>query len=542
MIFRLFLASVVLLAARGEASYLRRNLEDTKENISSIADNKENISSSTANNKQTDAVVEPIGQELSQQYRASIQADAMLTHLQAFQSAADASGGIRAAGSLGFVKSLQYVAGQLLEAGYSVDFHDFLAPYYEELTPPQLSVITSSTAIPSMAPANTASTFLTYRGSGSGTVQANLYAISSSGCSPTHFTSFPDGGIAMIQGGTCNSNTKLENALNANASAVILVSRSGNITLDRFKNNLPIPVLLASKTLGNSLTTAVRQGDVVLRVAVNTLGENRINKNIIAETTHGDPTQTIVVGGHLDSVFEGPGISDNGSGSAGILELALQLKRNGLDNAQSLQNKIRFCWWGAEDVSPGVIGSTAYVASLSPERISQIAMYINMDMIGSPNFVRFILDGDGSVSKRQPLPHPGSPMAHIEATLHDYFDEEGLALEEEPLSTSYGYTDHTPFYNAGVPVTDIHTGVGFPKTEEQAAIFGGEAGEDWDPCYHKSCDTIDNVNVQVMEEMTRAAAHAIAIYGSQKGELFAFEEEESHVTVQIEKTFSGEFP
>ena len=124
-------------------------------------------------------------------------------------------------------------------------------------------------------------------------------------------------------------------------------------------------------------------------------------------------------------------------------------------------------------------------------------------------------------------------MAHIENTIHEYFDEVELPIEEEPFSNSYKYTDHTPFYDAGVPVTDLHTGTGFPKTEEQAEIFGGEAGEDWDPCYHKACDTIENVDVAVMEEMTRAAAHAVAIYGSKEGELFRFEfEDEGAATVE----------
>ena len=126
-------------------------------------------------------------------------------------------------------------------------------------------------------------------------------------------------------------------------------------------------------------------------------------------------------------------------------------------------------------------------------------------------------------------------MAHIEQTLHDYFDEVELPIEEEPFSNSYQFTDHTPFFDAGSPITDIHTGVGLPKTEEQAEIFGGEAGEDWDPCYHKDCDTIDNVNVEVMEEMTRAAAHALAMYGSEEGALFGNVLEVEPVSVEKKK-------
>jgi len=169
----------------------------------------------------------------------------------------------------------------------------------------------------------------------------------------------------------------------------------------------------------------------------------------------------------------------------------------------------------------GLLGSTQYVEGLSDEEIADIAMYLNMDMIGSPNFVRFLLDGDGSASTLEPIPQPGSPMAHIEATYMQYFDEVGLPVEQEPFSNSYHYTDHTPFYDAGIPVSDLHTGVDVEKTEEQAEIFGGEAGEPWDPCYHQACDTLENVNFVVMEQMARAAAHNLAIYGTTEGDLFA---------------------
>ena len=158
---------------------------------------------------------------------------------------------------------------------------------------------------------------------------------------------------------------------------------------------------------------------------------------------------------------------------------------------------------------------------LSDAEIENIAMYLNIDMIGSPNFVRFVLDGDGSNSVLEPIPQTGSPMAHIEATYHQYFDQVGLPLEEEPFSNSYGATDHTAFYDVGIPVSDLHTGIDIPKSREQAAIFGGSAGAPMDPCYHRACDTLDNVNFTVLEQMTRAAAHVLAMYGTKEGDLFA---------------------
>ena len=86
----------------------------------------------------------------------------------------------------------------------------------------------------------------------------------------------------------------------------------------------------------------------------------------------------------------GPGINDNGTGSATLLELARQISKLGVEP----ENKIRFAWWGAEE--EGLIGSTEYVAGLKKEALAKIALYLNFDMIGSPNFARLIYDGDGS--------------------------------------------------------------------------------------------------------------------------------------------------
>jgi Zn-dependent M28 family amino/carboxypeptidase len=177
---------------------------------------------------------------------------------------------------------------------------------------------------------------------------------------------------------------------------------------------------------------------VTVRITTNVMAEERVNQNVLAETDHGSPAQTIMIGAHLDSVFEGPGIQDNTSGSSAALELALQLKKYGWDHPDILRNKIRFAWWAAEEI--GLLGSTQYVADLSDAERAEIAMYLNMDMIGSPNFVRFVLDGDSSNSVSEPLPKPGSPMAHIERTYLDYFDEVGLPVEQEPFSNSYTYT------------------------------------------------------------------------------------------------------
>jgi len=47
------------------------------------------------------------------------------------------------------------------------------------------------------------------------------------------------------------------------------------------------------------------------------------------------------------------------------------------------------------------------------------------------------------------------------------------------------------------------------KSEAQAARFGGTAGQPLDPCYHQACDTVENVNLEVLQEMTGALLHAL---------------------------------
>ena len=118
--------------------------------------------------------------------------------------------------------------------------------------------------------------------------------------------------------------------------------------------------------------------------------------NVIADSRAGDRNRTIVVGAHLDSVEAGPGINDNGSGTSTILEIAEQVAKL----EQDPRNRLRFAFWGAEEA--GLVGSTAYVADqVANGGIDEIEANLNFDMVGSPNFVRFVYDGDVSDTRRR---------------------------------------------------------------------------------------------------------------------------------------------
>ncbi len=209
---------------------------------------------------------------------------------------------------------------------------------------------------------------------------------------------------------------------------------------------------------------------------------------------------------HLDSVPQGPGIQDNGSGSAAILEIALQMADLGIEP----ENQVRFAWWGAEE--SGLLGSEYYVANLSKREIKNISLNLNFDMIGSPNFVRFVYDGDGSAT---PLAGPNG-SGNIEQVFLDYFAEQGLPVEPTAFS---GRSDYGPFIEVGIPAGGLFTGAEGIKTNAQAAIYGGTAGDQYDPCYHLACDTFANISLEALDQMSDAAAHSVMTFAMTTSEV-----------------------
>jgi hypothetical protein len=173
--------------------------------------------------------------------------------------------------------------------------------------------------------------------------------------------------------------------------------------------------------------------EVVVRVETLTeIDPNRTTTNILADSPTGSDDRVVVVGAHLDSVIAGPGINDNGSGSSTILEIAEEMAELRITNRQ----KLRFAFWGAEELS--LLGSEHYVNSLSDAEVGSIYANLNFDMVGSPNYVRFVYDGDGSDTET--AGPPGS--AQIEAIFNQYFAGQGLASEPTAFD---GRSDYGPF-------------------------------------------------------------------------------------------------
>jgi len=239
--------------------------------------------------------------------------------------------------------------------------------------------------------------------------------------------------------------------------------------------------------------------EIVINPFVVTVDPLVISYNVLAELPGGDDGNVVMVGAQLDSVSAGPGIQDNGSGSAAILETAVQLS-----NVKP-RNKVRFAWWGATEF--GLVGSTAYVNGLTQEEQDNIALYLNFDMIGSPNHVFFIYDGDDSDGVGAGPGPEGS--AQIEYLFEYYYLQVGQPFKGTDFD---GGSDYGPFIAVGIPSGGLFTGAEGVKTEEEVALWGGTAGDQYDPCYHLACDTFDNINLNALEINADAVAFSVLQY------------------------------
>ena len=425
-------------------------------------------------------------------------------HLRALQDIASVSGGNRAAGTPGYDRSAEYVADRLKKAGYLVHFEEFEFPFFEERVPPVLLVsFPDGRQEPTPADA-----FRTLTNSGSSNVTARLRAVnlglaegpplaSASSCKTTDFDEFERGFVALIRRGTCTFQTKVDNAWAAGAAAVVIMNEGTDGRTDAFSGQLrdlaPIPVVGVSYELGRSLDIAARGGATV-RLDVNAVTGKRLTRNVLADTALNSDSSLIIVGAHLDSVPEGPGINDNGSGSAAVLEAALRLAQGPTE----ARGGVRFAFWGAEE--RGLIGSRHHLGSLPEEARRHIALYINLDMVGSPNFARFV---QGSTANGDGL------AAVVRREFLAEFREHNLSVEERPAGR-FG-SDDAPFSQKGIPTVGLYTGAGGLKSETHVSLFGGAADQPYDPCYHRTCDTIENINRDVLEQNTRALVRALNV-------------------------------
>jgi len=430
----------------------------------------------------------------SARLRSAVTVPGLMEHERRFQAIADENGGNRAAGTPGYDASAAYVARELRGAGYEVTVQSFELPFFEEVEPARLERRDQAAA----GYYARGEDFVLMEYSGSGEVTARVRPVdagpgaATGGCEAKDFAGFPEGEIALLRRGHCTFRRKAGNAEDAGASAALIFNdgrrgRTGVLRGNLGGPGIEIPVLGTSSGVGEEFLDAARSADAEAHLSARTVFRNRKTSNVIAESPGGDEGRTVVIGAHLDSVPEGPGINDNGSGSATVLEIALQMSRLEIEP----RNRIRFAFWGAEEL--GLLGSKHYVSRLPEDEVSDISAYLNFDMVGSPNYVRNVYEGPDAT----------------EEVFTEYFASGGVEVEIN--SALDGRSDHGPFAAEGVPTGGLFSGAERIKTRGEAAAFGGEAGAAHDPCYHRSCDDLDNLDKKVLRQFSDAAAHATVV-------------------------------
>lgn len=365
------------------------------------------------------------------------------------------SGGDRAAGTRGYARSVAYVAGVLRRFGWRVRVQRVPMTAWRERSRASLSV--GGTAL---APVRD---FRVPAYSASGSADAALHAVGD-GCQPQDFAALQPGEVAFTGFGACFLYRKALNARRAGASALIAqtsASPRGVAFATLVVPKVGLPVVLMSRRV------PARDGDLV-HLRVNAASGPGATQNVIAEI---GPRQgpVTMAGAHLDSVPSGPGVNDDGSGVATLLEVAQTF-------GPRPPGRVRLGFWGAEE--EGLIGSRHYVRSLSrPEQLG-IAAYLNFDMLGSPNAVPATYsDGNARLGRLLRRVHPGR--------------------ERDVLVGNR--SDGSAFENVGVPVNGLYSG----------ATEAGPGGTPRDPCYHLPCDTFANVDMSSLVPMARAAARAL---------------------------------
>jgi hypothetical protein len=307
------------------------------------------------------------------------------------------------------------------------------------------------------------------------------------GCDADDWDGFPEGDIALTPPAPCLRRDLVQNAQDAGAVALVVANPAwahGEALRPTllFPEDIDIPAISAVGEVGEALERAAAEGAEV-RISLDTGVRGITVRNVVAE--HGNGGPVVMLGAHLDSVLDGPGLNDNGSGVAAVLEVAHLLSDVGHPGT------IRVAFWAGEEL--GLHGSRAYVTGGAD--LAEVVAYLNLDMLGSVNGVPLVYRNAGAP--------PGSEA--ISDFLLAWLTGSGIPAEPEDLG---GGSDHYFFAEAGIPIGGIFSGATEELSPGQAQANGGQAGAPMDPCYHLACDTIENVDVERVAVYAQAAAAA----------------------------------
>lgn len=357
--------------------------------------------------------------------------------------------GSRVAGSPAQAQTHQYLMARFQELGYQVELQPFPITAYRD----QGSSVALAGPLAQGVSANT----LQY--SAGGAVEAPILE---AGLGKPDDFAVEDarGKVALVTRGDTRFAEKVQAATEAGAVAVIIVNNQpGNFNGSLIAMS-SIPAVSVSQADGDTLRQAARDGARV-RVEVNASNEQSTGHNVVA-TRPGGP-QTLVIGGHIDSVAAGPGANDNASGTAVVLELARVMAN------RETPFTLKFIGFDAEEI--GLVGSNYYVSQLSEAEKRSTAAMINLDMVGVGDASR--VGGSESVVR----------LAQAAAS------KSGLTLG---LLGDGSGSDHASFMRAGIPALFIH------RTN--------------DPNYHSPNDKpeyVDPANLQIAGQLALEVVAAL---------------------------------
>ncbi|OBK22567.1 amidohydrolase [Mycobacterium asiaticum] len=434
--------------------------------------------------------------EFATTLRNKVKTDAMMAHLSKLQDIANANNGTRAVGTPGYEASVDYVVETLRKSGFDVQTPEFSARVFHaekgSVSAGDLTADARALEYSLGTPENGVTGPLLFAPTGD-----------KPGCAASDYDNLPvQGAVVVVDRGSCQFAQKEDAAAQRGAAALIIVdnideqSMGGTLGAN---TDVKIPVVSVTKSVGFQLRS--KSGPATIKLIASTRSFKA--RNVIAQTKTGSPTDVVMAGAHLDSVPEGPGINDNGSGVAAVLETAVQL-----GNSPQVHNAVRFGFWGAEEL--GLIGSRNYVESLDLEGLKNIALYLNFDMLASPNPGYFTYDGDQSL----PLDNRGQPVvpegsAGIERTLVAYLRLSGKTAQDTSFD---GRSDYDGFTLAGIPSGGLFSGAEVKKSDEQAKLWGGTANEPFDPNYHQKGDNLEHIDRTSMGIQGGGVAYAVGLY------------------------------
>ncbi|KAI1430918.1 peptidase family M28 [Xylaria sp. CBS 124048] len=392
--------------------------------------------------------------------------------------------------------------GHRLTVDYIISEIDRLGDYYKYSTQDFPAVMgkvyQSRLVLGNVVPESATPMSLTPPTAGNEPVHGDLVLVENQGCEASDYPAAVKGNIAFVQRGTCAFGAKSELAGKAGAVAAVIF----NSNVDGLSGTLGSPLPNHVATFGLSGKDAepviekLKAGETVDSIAfIDSVVKTINTTNVIAQTVEGDPNNCVMLGAHSDSVAEGPGINDDGSGSLTLLEVATHLTNF------SVKNCVRFAWWAGEE--EGLLGSDYYVQTLPEKENQKIRLFMDYDMMGSPNFAYQIYNATNAVN----------PMGseQLRDLYVDWYESKGLKYTFIPFD---GRSDYDAFIKNGIPGGGIATGAEGIKTKEEEGMFGGKAGNWYDPCYHQLCDDVGNVNTTAWLVNTQLVAHSVATFAA----------------------------